>query len=91
MAFNVDIGEVDRSPAAAVVGTQKRNRAASARAYFAILAVLTDVAMVVARALAIGWAYHLVALGEHPFNDNLIQIGMVISLFVVLPNVMRHE
>ncbi|MGL4242250.1 MAG: exopolysaccharide biosynthesis polyprenyl glycosylphosphotransferase, partial [Beijerinckiaceae bacterium] len=45
----------------------------------------------VARALAIGWAYHLVALGEHPFNDNLIQIGMVISLFVVLPNVMRHE
>jgi Undecaprenyl-phosphate glucose phosphotransferase len=91
MAFNVTIDGVDRAALSAVQGSQRQSRAASARAYFSVLAALTDAAAIIASALAIGWAYHLVALGELPFNDNLIQIGIVISLFVILPNVLRQE
>jgi Undecaprenyl-phosphate glucose phosphotransferase len=75
----------------AAEGAQRRSRAASARAWFSLLAGAADAAAIVVSALVIGWAYHLAALGEQPFNENLIQIGTVISLFVVLPNVMRGE
>jgi Undecaprenyl-phosphate glucose phosphotransferase len=88
MTMNADAGV---SVVSAAEGVSRRNRAATARVYFSILAALTDAAAIVASALAIGWTYHLVALGEQPYNENLIQIGMVISLFFVLPNVMRAE
>jgi Undecaprenyl-phosphate glucose phosphotransferase len=75
----------------AAEGIARQRRAASARAYFSVFAAVTDAALIVTSAFIIGWAYHLVALGEHPFNENLMQIGIVISLFFVLPNVLRQE
>jgi Undecaprenyl-phosphate glucose phosphotransferase len=72
-------------------GVSRRNRAASARAYFSAFAALADAGLIFASALAVGWAYHLVALGQEPFNENLVQIGAVIGLFFVLPNAMRQE
>jgi Undecaprenyl-phosphate glucose phosphotransferase len=91
MAINLGVEGNDAATLSALKGDRRRSRAASARAYFSVLAIAADAAATLASALAIGWAYHLVALGELPFNDNLIQIGMVISLFLVLPNLMRQE
>lgn len=69
----------------------RQSRAAHARAYFSIFAGLADAASIIVSAVAIGWAYHLMALGEMPLNDNLLQIGAVIALFTLIPNVLRHE
>jgi Undecaprenyl-phosphate glucose phosphotransferase len=75
----------------AAAGIQTQWRAASARACFSVFAGLADAALILASALVIGWGYHLVALGEQPFNENLIQIGSAITLFFVLPNIFRQE
>jgi Undecaprenyl-phosphate glucose phosphotransferase len=90
MKLNIGLDQTAAATSAAD-GNARRQRAASARAYFSAFAGLVDAAVIVASAFLIGWAYHLVALGEHPFNENLIQIGTVISLFVVLPNAFRQE
>jgi Undecaprenyl-phosphate glucose phosphotransferase len=71
--------------------TIRQTRAARLRAYFSIFAGLADGAAVIVSALAIGWGYHLVALGEQPLNENLLQIGAVICLFLLVPNAMRQE
>jgi Undecaprenyl-phosphate glucose phosphotransferase len=71
--------------------TSQQNRAAYVRAYFSIFAVATDAFAIIASALAIGWAYHLIALGEQPLNENLFQIGAVIALFILIPNIVRNE
>jgi Undecaprenyl-phosphate glucose phosphotransferase len=69
----------------------RRSRAAHARAAFSGVAVLSDAAAIIVSAIAIGWAYHLMALGELPLNENLLQIGAVIALFTLIPNALRHE
>ncbi|MGL4634723.1 MAG: undecaprenyl-phosphate glucose phosphotransferase [Beijerinckiaceae bacterium] len=69
----------------------RQSRAAHSRAFFSFFAAITDTATIVVSALVVGWAYHLVALGEAPFNENLLQIGFVVALFVLIPNVARHE
>jgi Undecaprenyl-phosphate glucose phosphotransferase len=89
MAMHTDFH--DSTALSPAEGAQRRSRAANARTWFSVLAGAADAAAIVVSALIIGWVYHLVALGEQPFNDNLIQIGTVISLLVVLPNVMRGE
>jgi Undecaprenyl-phosphate glucose phosphotransferase len=71
--------------------TSQQNRAAYVRAYFSLIAVLTDTFAIIASALAIGWAYHLIALGQQPLNENLFQIGAVIALFMLIPNIVRNE
>jgi Undecaprenyl-phosphate glucose phosphotransferase len=91
MALQADFTPAHAPVLSASDGALRRSRAANARAYFSFLAAAADAAAIVASAVVIGWAYHLVALGELPLNENLIQIGMVLSLFVVLPNVMRGE
>jgi Undecaprenyl-phosphate glucose phosphotransferase len=68
-----------------------QNRAAFERAYFSVFAVLTDAFTIISSALIIGWTYHLIALGESPLNENLFQIGAVIALFILIPNVVRNE
>jgi Undecaprenyl-phosphate glucose phosphotransferase len=77
--------------AGAFDGTLRRSRAARSRASFSLFAGVADAAAIIVSALAIGWGYHIVALGEQPFNENLIQIGAVIALFVLIPNAMRGE
>jgi Undecaprenyl-phosphate glucose phosphotransferase len=72
-------------------GAVRQSRAAQSRMFFSVLAALSDTAAIVASALLVGWAYHLVALGEAPLNDNLLQIGAVVALFTLIPNVARHE
>jgi Undecaprenyl-phosphate glucose phosphotransferase len=71
--------------------TVRRTRAERSRASFAVFAGLADAAAIIVSALAIGWAYHLAALGELPINENLLQIGAVITLFTLIPNAMRGE
>lgn len=91
MSVQAGIGRTAAQLASGAEGIARRRRAASARIYFSGLAAMTDMALIVASAFVIGWAYHLVALGEHPFNENLMQIGMLISLLFVLPNAFRQE
>ncbi len=76
---------------AALEGTVRQSRGARSRASFTVIAGLADTAAIIVSALVIGWVYHLVALGEMPFNENLLQIGAVISLFVFIPNALRDE
>ncbi len=91
MGTNMKLAATALGSVTASEGVVRRNRAASARAWLSVIAALTDAGLIFASALAIGWAYHLVALGEEPFNENLVQIGAVITLFFVLPNALRHE
>jgi Undecaprenyl-phosphate glucose phosphotransferase len=77
--------------AVALEGAVRQSRGARSRASFSIFAGMADAAAIIVSALAIGWGYHLVALGEQPFNENLLQIGAVITLFVLIPNALRHE
>jgi Undecaprenyl-phosphate glucose phosphotransferase len=91
MTYNLSVDGADRVSGSTAAGLRRQNRAAIARAYFAVLAGLTDAAAIIASTLAIGWAYHLIVVGLPPETDNLVQIGMAIALFVTLPNVMRHE
>jgi Undecaprenyl-phosphate glucose phosphotransferase len=76
---------------AALEGRIRRSRAARSRVSFALGAALADCAAIVASALVVGWAYHLGARGELPFNDSLLQIGAAVALLVLLPNVLRNE
>jgi Undecaprenyl-phosphate glucose phosphotransferase len=69
----------------------RQSRGARLRGMFSLLAGASDTAAIIVTALVVGWAYHLVALGERPDIDNLVQIGAVIVLFTLVPNVMRHE
>jgi Undecaprenyl-phosphate glucose phosphotransferase len=71
--------------------TSQQNRAAYVRAYFSLIAILADAAAIIVSALVIGWAYHLIALGQPPINENLFQIGAVIALFTLIPNIVRNE
>jgi Undecaprenyl-phosphate glucose phosphotransferase len=91
MLLHAKPGEAGMVAASAAEGAHRRDRAANARAYFSLLAAATDAAAIIVSALLIGWAYHLVALGEQPLNENLLQVGSVITLFFVLPNMMRGE
>ncbi len=72
-------------------GAARRTRAAQSRAFFSLFAAATDAATIIVSAVVVGWAYHLMALGEAPFNENLLQIGAVVALFVLIPNVARQE
>lgn len=76
---------------AALEGAVRQSRGARSRASFSLFAGLADTAAIIVSALLIGWGYHLVALGELPINDNLLQIGAVISLLALIPNALRHE
>ncbi len=91
MTINIEAGPGAGVFPAADMAASRPNRSGAARAYFSAFAAISDAAAIFLSAFAIGWAYHLVALGEQPFNENLMQIGVVISLFVILPNFMRHE
>jgi Undecaprenyl-phosphate glucose phosphotransferase len=91
MEVKIGLDQVAAKTFSAADGIARRRQAASARAYFSIFAAVTDTALIVASAFVIGWAYHLFALGELPFNENLMQIGLVIGLFFILPNVLRQE
>ncbi len=91
MGTNMKLAATAPGTVSASEGVARRNRAASARAWLSVIAALADAGVIFASALAIGWAYHLVALGEEPFNENLFQIGAVITLLFVLPNTLRHE
>jgi Undecaprenyl-phosphate glucose phosphotransferase len=91
MSVQSGFGRSAAQIASGAEGIARRRRAATARVYFSGFAAIADMALIMASAFIIGWAYHLVALGEHPYNENLIQIGMVISLFFVLPNTFRQE
>ncbi len=72
-------------------GASRRSRAARSRAFFAIWAALADAAAIVVSALAIGWAYHLLALGAEPPTDLWLRIGSVVALLVLIPNALRNE
>jgi Undecaprenyl-phosphate glucose phosphotransferase len=71
--------------------TFRQNRAAYWRAYFSVLSAIADATAIVLSAVLIGWVYHIVALGEAPLNENLLQIGAVIALFTLVPNIVRNE
>jgi len=77
--------------AGAAAGGVRRSRAARSRASFAVAAGLADCAAIVACALVVGWIDHLAALGAAPFNENLLQLGVAVALFVLLPNMLRNE
>ena len=72
-------------------GSVRRTRAVRSRVYFSVFAALADSAAIIVSALAIGWVYHLVALGEMPINENLLQIGAIVTLIVLVPNILRQE
>jgi Undecaprenyl-phosphate glucose phosphotransferase len=75
----------------ALEGAVRQSRGARSRASFSLFAGVADAAAIIVSALIIGWVYHLAALGELPLNENLLQIGAVISLFVLIPNALRGE
>jgi len=77
--------------APALEGVGRRSRAARGRASFAIGASMADLSAIVTTAIVVGWAYHLAALGGPPANDYLLQIGVAVALFVLLPNALRQE
>jgi Undecaprenyl-phosphate glucose phosphotransferase len=74
-----------------IENSSQQTRAAYIRAYFSLIAVIIDACAIIASALVIGWVYHLVALGQQPLNENLFQIGAVIALFMLIPNIVRNE
>jgi Undecaprenyl-phosphate glucose phosphotransferase len=84
--------ELGRSTASlAFEGASRRSRAARSRALFALWAAIADAAAIVVSALAIGWAYHLLALGAEPPSDLWLRIGAIVALLVLIPNVLRNE
>ncbi len=91
MALGAKANIPDLTAALAAKGASRRDKGASARVFFSVLAGATDAAAILASALIVGWAYSLLTLGEPPYIDSLIQLGTVIALFVVLPNAMRQE
>ncbi len=84
--------EIGRSAATlAFEGARGRSRAAWSRALFAVAAAASDAAAIVVSALAIGWAYHLLALGAEPPADLWLRIGAIVALLVLITNALRNE
>ncbi len=84
-----ELGRAAASPA--FEGASRRSKAARSRAYFAVWAAVADATAIVVSALAIGGAYHLLALGAEPPTDLWLRIGSVVALLVLIPNALRNE
>jgi Undecaprenyl-phosphate glucose phosphotransferase len=72
-------------------GQTVRQGTAATRAFFGAFAALADTAAIVLTALTIGAAYHYLFFGEAPVWEFHLQIGVTIALFMLAPNLVRHE
>lgn len=74
-----------RAPAARAQNT------AAVRGFFAALAGLSDLAAIIASALAAGWLYHYLTYDRSMPVESLFRQGYVIAALFVMPNILRGE
>ncbi len=73
------------------VGTRTHRGSTWFRTFFPVIAACADGLSLLAMAVIIGWLYHLSIFGENPVFENLYQVGTLIALLVVVPNIARQE
>ncbi len=59
--------------------------------FFFLFAAFADALALFAMCIIVGTVYHLAAFGESPVFENLYQVGGLIGLLFILPNIARYE
>lgn len=68
-----------------------RRSTAAVRGFFAALAAISDLAAIMASALASGWFYHYLAYEQSVPAEYLFRQGYVIAVLFAVPNLVRKE
>ncbi len=73
------------------IGARVRRKAAWFKTFFPCIAAFADAFALFAMCVIIGTFYHFSVFHENPVFENLFEVGGLIGILVIMPNIARHE
>ncbi len=73
------------------INARANKRKAWFKNFFFLCAACLDAVALFTMCIVVGTVYHLTVFGESPVFENLYQVGSLIGLLFVLPNIARYE